>query len=121
MTPPTLDIEFKNTTQQDLWASITGLDLDNNNQWFILKADGKTAYHPTNPPSVGSPLSEDTSILIGGPGAQRTVTIPHIAGGRIYFSLAKPLAFLLNPGPALVEPSVSNPSGRQLQHPLGLR
>jgi hypothetical protein len=110
MTPPTLDIKFKNTTQSDLFASITGLDLDNNNQWFILKADGKSAYHPANPSSIGSPLLEDTAIKIGGPGAERTVTIPHIAGGRIYFSLNSPLTFLLNPGPALVEPSVSNPS-----------
>lgn len=39
-----------------------------------------------------------------------TVTIPHIAGGRIWFSIGTPLTFLLNPGPALVEPSVTNVS-----------
>jgi hypothetical protein len=110
MTPPTLDIKFKNTTQSDLWASITGLDLGNKNQWFILKSDGKTAYRPSNPSRIGSALQEDTFIKIGGPGAERTVTIPHLAGGRIYFSLNEPLTFFLNPGPALVEPSVSNPS-----------
>lgn len=110
MTPPTLDIEFKNTTNSDLYATITGLDLDNNNKWFVLKADGKSAYHPTNPSKTGTPLEEDCAIKIGGPGAERTVTIPHIAGGRIYFAVHEPVTFLLNPGPALVEPSVTNPS-----------
>lgn len=110
MTPPTLDIRFRNTTQADLYATITGLDIDHNNQWFVLKADGKSAYHPENPSGIGSPLKEDCGIKIGGPGAERTVTIPHIAGGRIYFSVNEPVTFLLNPGPALVEPSVTNPS-----------
>lgn len=110
MTPPTLEIKIKNTTTTDLYASITGLDLDNNSQWFLLKADGKRAYHPTNPASVGSQLQEDCVIKVGGPGSERTVTIPHVAGGRIYFSIGEPLTFLLNPGPALVEPSVTNPS-----------
>lgn len=110
MTPPTLEIKVKNTTHSDLYATITGLDLDNNNQWFVLKADGKSAYHPSNPPNVGTPLQEDCAIKVGGPGAERTVTIPHIAGGRIYFSINEPLSFFLNPGPALVEPSVTNPS-----------
>ncbi len=110
MTPPTLDIAFVNTTQSDVYAYITGLDLDNNNQWFVLKSDGKSAYHPKSPPSIGSPLEEGCGIKLGEPGSTRVVTIPHIAGGRIYFSIIKPLTFLLNPGPALVEPSVTNPS-----------
>ena len=110
MTPPTLDIAFVNTTPNELYTYITGLDIDNNNAWFVLKSDGKTAYHPTSPSNVGTPLSEDCAIKVGGQGSTRTVTIPHIAGGRIYFSVDKPLTFLLNPGPALVEPSVTNPS-----------
>lgn len=36
--------------------------------------------------------------------------IPYIAGGRIWFCVNNTLTFLLNPGPGLVEPSVSNPS-----------
>ncbi|CCF38670.1 glucanase B [Colletotrichum higginsianum] len=36
------------------------------------------------------------------------VTIPQIAGGRIWFSRDGPLKFLLNPGPAVVEPSATN-------------
>jgi len=108
--PATLDIALVNTSSSDVYAYITGLDLDNNNAWFVLKSDGRSAYHPTSPSNIGTPLAEDCAIKLGVQGQTRTVTIPHIAGGRIYFSLDKPLTFLLNPGPALVEPSVSNPS-----------
>lgn len=38
------------------------------------------------------------------------MTIPRTAGGRIWFSQDATLTFLLNPGPALVEPSVTNES-----------
>lgn len=38
------------------------------------------------------------------------MTIPRTAGGRIWFSRDATLTFLLNPGPALVEPSVTNTS-----------
>lgn len=110
MTPPTLDIAFKNTTPGEVFVTITGLDLDNNNAWFVLKADGKTPYHPPSPANIQTPLGENCAIALGRTGSTRTVTIPHIAGGRIYFSRDKPLTFLLNPGPALVEPSVTNPS-----------
>ena len=43
-------------------------------------------------------------------GAAEQITIPHLAGARIWFSIGSPLTFQLNPGPALVEPSVTNPS-----------
>jgi hypothetical protein len=39
-----------------------------------------------------------------------TATVPRIAGGRIWFSIGKPLQFFVNPGPGLVEPSIFNPS-----------
>jgi hypothetical protein len=119
MTPPTLNIKFKNTSQADLYASITGKDLDNNGQWFVLKADGKSAYHPELPSQDQSPLMEDCSIKIGGHGAERTVTIPHLGGGRIYYSLHEPVTFLLNrtPALALVEPSVTNTSDKNYNIP----
>lgn len=108
--PPTLDIALVNTTSSDVYVTITGLDIDNGSAWFVLKSDGRSAYHPTSPGGIGTPLAEDCAVKLGHPGESRTVTIPHIAGGRIYFSVDKPLTFLLNPGPALVEPSVTNPS-----------
>jgi len=39
-----------------------------------------------------------------------TATVPRIAGGRIWFSIGKPLQFFVNPGPGLVEPSIFNPA-----------
>ena len=107
----TLDIDLINNTQSDtVFAFITGLAIDHNNAWFLLQSDAKTAYYPDAPSSVGTQLSQGCAIPLGRPGNKVTATIPHIAGGRIWFSVDKPLTFLLNPGPALVEPSVSNPS-----------
>ncbi|MCJ1412593.1 hypothetical protein MMC19_006690 [Ptychographa xylographoides] len=107
----TLKIALQNQTASGtVFAYITGLAINNNNAWFLLQSDGKTAYFPTSPSSTGSPLAKNCAIPLGPPGTTVTVTIPQIAGGRIWFSVNKPLTFLLNPGPALVEPSVTNPS-----------
>ncbi|MCJ1384574.1 hypothetical protein MMC17_007691 [Xylographa soralifera] len=109
--PDTLDIELVNkTSSNDVYAYVTGLALDNNNAWFLLQADGKTPFYPSSPSSVGTPVPEDCAILLSAPGDTRTITIPHIAGGRIYLSVGQKLTFQLNPGPALVEPSVTNPA-----------
>jgi len=106
-----LQIELVNkTSSNDVFAFVTGLALDNNNAWFLLQADGKTPFYPSNPPALQTPIETDCAIKLGAPGSTTTVVIPHIAGGRIYFSTDKPLVFMLNPGPALVEPSVTNPS-----------
>jgi hypothetical protein len=107
----TLQIELVNQTKSEkVYAHITGLALDHGNAWFLLQADGKTPYYPPSPSSIGSPIVQDCAIPLACPGASIIVTIPHIAGGRIYLSVGKPLVFLLNPGPVLVEPSVTNPS-----------
>ncbi|MCJ1237651.1 hypothetical protein MMC14_005638 [Varicellaria rhodocarpa] len=107
----TLQIELVNrSTSATVYAHITGLALDNNNAWFLLSSDGKTPYYPPSPSSIGMAIEADYAIPLGGPGSSTTVTIPHIAGGRIYLSTEKPIVFLLNPGPALVEPSVTNPT-----------
>lgn len=107
----TLSIALRNDTNTSpVYAYITGQALDNNNAIYLLQADGRTAYYPTSPSSVGSPLTQDVAIPLGAPGNTVTVQIPHIAGGRIWFSIGNKLTFLLNPGPALVEPSVTNPS-----------
>ncbi|MCJ1282779.1 hypothetical protein MMC26_002105 [Xylographa opegraphella] len=109
--PDTLDIELVNkTSSNDVYAYVTGLALDNNSTWFLLQANGKTPYYPPSPSSVGSPVPEDCAIVLNAPGEARTITIPHIAGGRIYLSVGQKLTFQLNPGPALVEPSVTNPA-----------
>lgn len=107
----TVNIALQNqTSSTTVYAYITGQALDNNNALFLLQSDGKTYYYPTSPSSTGSALSQDCAIPLGAPGNTTTVTVPHLAGSRIWFSVDGTLTFLLNPGPALVEPSVTNPS-----------
>ncbi|KAK3679641.1 hypothetical protein LTR78_000016 [Recurvomyces mirabilis] len=108
--PDSLQIALKNDSDLDnLHAYITGIAIQQGGQRCILKANGHDLYFPQNPPSIGSPLAEDCAISLGTPGNTTTVTIPQIAGGRIWIVEGN-LTFLINPGPALVEPSVLNPS-----------
>lgn len=107
----TMNIQLQNNTNSAVvFAYITGRAIDNGNQVCLIKSDGTTPYFPANPSSVGTKLSENCAIKLGAPGSTTNVTIPHLAGGRIWFSSNQELTFLLNPGPAVVEPSVTNPS-----------
>ncbi|PQE05606.1 glucanase b protein [Rutstroemia sp. NJR-2017a BBW] len=110
----TLTIGLVNqSSSSTVYAYVTGLAINNNNAVVLLESDGSTLYYPSNPSSTGAPLAADCSIPLGAPGSTRNVTIPYIAGGRIWFCVDNTLTFLLNPGatgPGLVEPSVSNPS-----------
>src|SRR2546429_6554566 len=102
----TLNIVFQNNTSSStVYAYITGQAINHGNALCLLSSDGRTPYYPTSPPSIGSPLGADCAIRLGGPNSTTNVVIPQIAGGRIWFSVDRPLVFLLNPGPALVEPS----------------
>lgn len=104
--PGTLQIVLRNSTDaSSLYAHITGTSDDG---LFILSSDGVTAYHPPSPTATLQPLGADCAINIGGNGQQKTVAIPYVSGGRIWFSKDKPLTFFVNPGPALVEPSALN-------------
>lgn len=108
---PSLYIRLQNqTSSSTVYAYITGQAINNNNALFLLQSDGVTPYYPTSPSSTGQPLAVDCGIKLGAPGSSTVVQIPYIAGGRIWFSVNDTLTFLLNPGPGLVEPSVSNPS-----------
>ncbi|OQE47184.1 hypothetical protein PENCOP_c001G04659 [Penicillium coprophilum] len=107
----TLSFALKNDTGSNtVYAYITGQALDNHNALFLLRSDGKTAYYPTSPSDTMTNLSEECAIPLGAPGNTTTITIPHLAGARLWFAQEKKLTFYLNPGPALVEPSVSNPA-----------
>ena len=109
--PESLQIALKNQTDSDqVYAYITGIAIQSNGARVLLKANGKDLYYPSNPPAIGSALAEDCAIPLGPPSNTVIVTIPQIAGGRLWFSRDGKLTFLLNPGPALVEPSVLNPS-----------
>lgn len=111
MTRSTLDIVLKNNTgSSNAYAHVTGLDLNRNNAVYLLQADGVTGYYPTSPSGILQPLQADCAIPLGAPGSELKLKIPQVAGGRIWFSRDGPLKLLLNPGPAVVEPSATNPS-----------
>lgn len=110
-TSSTLNIALVNqTTSSTVYAYITGQAINNNNALVLLESDGQTPYYPASPFANGTSLAVNCAIALGAPGTTTTVTIPQIAGGRIWFCVNDTLTFLLNPGPGLVEPSSSNPS-----------
>lgn len=107
-----LNITLVNQTTYDtVYAYITGLAINNDNAVWLLQSDGMTDYYPTSPSSAGTALTENCAIPLGAIGQSVDVSIPQVAGGRVWFSLNKQMTFLLNPGPGLVEPSVTNPAG----------
>ncbi|KAI1423826.1 glucanase B [Xylaria sp. FL1777] len=109
MTNPTTQFAFKNTTSSStVYAYVTGLDINNNNAYAFLQPDGKTLYYPASPSQPLQPLAIDCAIPLGAPGTTTTVTIPQLAGGRIWFVVGSKLTFFINPGPGIVEPSVTN-------------
>ncbi|KAK0710977.1 CBM6-containing protein, partial [Lasiosphaeris hirsuta] len=106
-----LEITLQNNTNAGVvYGYVTGLDIDRNNAVFVLRSDGVTRYYPGSPGNDGSSLPEDCHIKLNGPGQNRRVTIPRLVGGRVWFCRDDKLAFLLNRGPALVQPSVMNRS-----------
>lgn len=102
----TLQVALVNNTGGTINCYITGQAINNNYAVYLLRSDGKTPYYPDSPASTGTALSADCSIPM--PPGTKTITIPQTAGGRVWFSVGNTLTFLLNPGPALVEPSVTN-------------
>jgi hypothetical protein len=113
-TPASLKISLRNnTSSSQVFCNISGLAMDNGYRVFLLQSDGASAYFPNNPKDNQQPLEANCTILLGAPGTTRTVTIPHIVGGRIWFSVGAPLTFARNHGDngvGLVEPSVTNPT-----------
>lgn len=108
--PQSLAIALKNDSDlSNIHAYVTGIAIQHGGKRCLLKANGKDLYFPKSPDKIQSHLTEDCAIPLGPPGNTQNITIPQIAGGRIWIAEGK-LTFLLNPGPALVEPSVLNPS-----------
>ncbi|MBB4684227.1 glycoside hydrolase family 64 protein [Amycolatopsis jiangsuensis] len=83
----------------ETYAYITGTTLDN--RLVILKADG-TPYYPPSPGAAQTPLEEDCAIPLK---SLSQVSVPKMAGARIYFALDTKLDFFVNPGPAMVHPN----------------
>lgn len=109
--PGTLQLALQNkTNSSNVFAYITGLALERNNTPLFVQSDGRNIYYPSSPRDIQQELQADVAIPLGNPGNTVNVTIPKIAGGRIWFSIDARLTFKLNPGPAVVEPSVTNNS-----------
>ena len=109
--PDTLNILIQNTTTGLLYAFLSG---KRNDQLCIIQADGRSTYFPQSPGSTVQPLAVNCAIPVGPPGATRTLQIPQLSAARLYLSVDAPLDFFLNPGPSLVEPSVANPSDKNI-------
>ncbi|TDP98027.1 beta-1,3-glucanase [Labedaea rhizosphaerae] len=111
-TPATLNVALANNTGNNtVYCYVTGMDPHNGNAWMFLQADGHTPYYPPSPSQPGTPLGADCSIALNASGSgPRTITLPKIVGGRVWFSIGAPLTFLVNPGPGIAMPSVTNPS-----------
>ena len=109
LTGPILEVSFVNkTTSNTVYAYVSGQGINNNNAIFLLESDEHTLYFPTSPSRTGQSLQANCAIPLSASGSTVNITIPQIAGGGVWFSINSPLTFLLNPGPALVEPSVTN-------------
>ncbi|KAI1495826.1 glycoside hydrolase family 64 protein [Biscogniauxia marginata] len=118
--PNSLQIALQNNTESDqVYVYITGLAIQHGGQRCLLKADGRSLYFPRNPPKILSPLAEDCAIPLGLPGNTVMAKIPQLAGGRVWIARDAKLTFLLNPGPALVEPSVLNPTDPNINVDFG--
>lgn len=103
-TTPTLTVMLRNASNSGaVYVYVTGQALDNGNRPMFLQSDGRTIYYPASPNTVGSPLVQDVAIPLGAPGTTKNITIPRIAGGRVWFSIGAKLTFALNPGPGVVE------------------
>ena len=115
-TAGTVSFSLQNNTGSDtVYAFVTGLSINDGNALVLLEADGQTLYYPASPAATGAPLAEDCAIPLGPSGGSPvTITVPQLAGARLWFSIGTPITFLLNPGPALVEPSVTNSSDPNL-------
>jgi hypothetical protein len=111
-TAATLPLDLVNTTGNNtVYAYVLGRDPAAGGNWAFIQADGSSLYHPPSPANDQTPLGVDCAIALNASGAgARSVTLPHLDSGRIYFSVGAKLTFLLNRGGGLALPSVSNPS-----------
>ena len=110
-TSSTLQLALQNkTNSSNVFAYITGLAINDGNKPIFIQSDGRTVYSPPSPDAPLANVAADVAIPLGAPGNTVTATIPKIAGGRIWFVIDAHLTFFVNPGPNIVNPSVTNPS-----------
>ena len=89
-----LTIHLENTSTDEVYAYVTGYEIDNNFELVMVEADGRSLYRPANlTPGIWlQALEADIAIPLGKAGkagkdindkSTTTVQIPRIAGGRI--------------------------------------
>ncbi|MBP2478014.1 hypothetical protein JOF53_006886 [Crossiella equi] len=88
------------------YAYVVGLS---DNRPLFVRRDG-SSYYPPSPGAPVTPLGEDPSIPLGGPGSTTSVQIPRMYGARIYVVTDSKMSFFVNPGPHVVHPSFVNPA-----------
>lgn len=99
-TPATFRLSLVNKSGSDtVYAYVTGTTPDH--RLVLLRADG-TPYYPDSPGAAHTPLPVDCAIPVGG---GKQVTVPKMAGARVYVVTDAKLDFFLDPGPNLVHPS----------------
>ena len=104
-TPETFGLKLVNNSGSGTaFAYVAGTTPDN--RLVLLRADG-TPYFPPSPSAPGSPVPVDCAIPIG---SSKQVSVPKMAGTRVYVVTDAKLDFFLNPGPGLVHPSFLNPA-----------
>jgi len=90
-----MNIQIVNrTTSNQVYAYVTGQALDNGNKVCFISADGKTPFFPASPASTLAPLTQDCAIPLGAQGSTTVVTIPSLAGARLWFAINQRLTFL---------------------------
>lgn len=96
-------------TNVTTYAVVTGVDRATG-RWFFLGANGKTKVYPRSVSRSMTALHADVAIRLPTSGAARRINLPTMDSGRIYFSHSRKLKFFVNPGRAVVAPSVTNPA-----------
>lgn len=82
-----LNITLTNASRAGIvYAFVTGTAINNGNRLFMLQADGVTPLYPASPSSNGQGIPANVAISLGNPGTTRNITIPYLAGARIWFS-----------------------------------
>jgi len=107
---PSLAVDLINRRAgKSLFAHFMGLE-QTTGRWFFLAADGRTRVYPGSPTAPMTPLSRSVGIPLAAAGTRKSVTIPAMSSGRVYFSVGRALKFFVNPGGGIATPSVANPA-----------
>lgn len=109
--PTQLTTVFNNQSSTNtVYAYIIGLD-PADGKWAVVTADGQSIYKPPTPGADHTELAQDCAIPLNAIGAAgKSVVIPHLDSGRIFFSYDQKMHFFMNTNGGFVMPSQTNTS-----------